>query len=682
MEPTARAVYRAAADPECALPGGALIAEIQAELNRFPHAPGGLAEREQAAGRWAAGRARRYREFTGDARAAERAVLGCAPLASLAGAWLQWLTCPGNAEDAVTLRLLALYAADVGVGRPHASRGSAFRALLRHLGLFEHAVPAARLALDRRIGDTAFVVPAVLLAMSRRPDDFRAEIVGADLCLRAVGLPPPLTFVRDTATAAVDWSALDLGAARPDGADPAEQCRLAAAEFDQCRVELGFDWAFGALAAADEDLHAELTAAGAPAYEMSALLQRRAREGAVYHHDFALAGRPLADWLAEARTDPEPLLSALAASGLVRPGRAEASPLVNALIADRGPMFRVFAEQDVAVIRRWIDSLPAAAAAVPRPSPRSTTPRLPSLTSASEDGREPPDLRAAYHALQQRTGTPALRRYSTRYVRRWLARAGTDLGSVEMPLPAEWPADGMRPWLGDQHERHAREFELTAGAPLPTREALIDSTVQLAPLTLIDGAWLQGFTDYELAATDIGHALFDTYWDELGNGRTELNHPRIYREVLAEMDVRPPPTGSPEFAAWPGFRDESFALPVFWLCIGRFPRTFLPEVLGLNLAMELSGVGGSYRRARVALRHHGFSTRFVDIHNTIDNVATGHSAWAADAVDTYLSALPPSAEAGARATAWTRVRTGYRALTASAGWLARARGRMREMIDG
>ncbi len=65
----------------------------------------------------------------------------------------------------------------------------------------------------------------------------------------------------------------------------------------------------------------------------------------------------------------------------------------------------------------------------------------------------------------------------------------------------------------------------------------------------------------------------------------------------------------------------------------------MPEVLGLNLAMELSGVGGTYRRARLALKEYGFSTRFVDIHNTVDNVATGHSAWAADAIDTYLSSL-------------------------------------------
>src|SRR5690606_28726047 len=93
-----------------------------------------------------------------------------------------------------------------------------------------------------------------------------------------------------------------------------------------------------------------------------------------------------------------------------------------------------------------------------------------------------------------------------------------------------------------------------------------------------------------------------------------------------------------------------------------FPQTYLPEVLGLNLAMELSGVGGTYRRARLALKAYGFSTRFVDIHNTIDNVATGHSAWAADAVDTLLASLPDAPGPGARADVWGRVRVGYRSL--------------------
>jgi hypothetical protein len=272
--------------------------------------------------------------------------------------------------------------------------------------------------------------------------------------------------------------------------------------------------------------------------------------------------------------------------------------------------------------------------------------------------------------------SPAVRRYALDYVRRWLVRSHYRLDSAEHQLPARWGPEGLRPWLSEQHERAGRDFEQSADTPLPSREALVDSTLQLAPLTLIDGSWLSGFTDYAHASSQVGHFLFEIYWDELGNGEPALNHPLIYREVLAQMGVHLPPTASLEFARWPGFEDRSFELPVYWLSIGRFPRTFLPEILGLDVAMELSGVGGTYRRAKLALHAYGYSTRFVDIHNTIDNVASGHSAWAADAVDTYLAALGSVHGPGAVDEAWQRIRVGYRSLNPPSGFLARRAARL------
>jgi hypothetical protein len=95
--------------------------------------------------------------------------------------------------------------------------------------------------------------------------------------------------------------------------------------------------------------------------------------------------------------------------------------------------------------------------------------------------------------------------------------------------------------------------------------------------------------------------------------------------------------------------------------------TYAPEILGMNLAMELSGVGGSYRSARKFLQFHGFSTQFVDIHNTIDNVSTGHSAWAADAIDTYMRESATRLGGDGTARDWLRVRTGYESLQPAPG---------------
>ncbi|WP_324798817.1 iron-containing redox enzyme family protein [Streptomyces cyaneofuscatus] len=711
---SARTVYAYATDPEASLPEGRFVEEVRTVLRRRTTGTvpatargddgsaatgddGSLDVLVRQAADWGTAERERYLTLAGAGESPEghrevlvrRAVLGCAPLALLSGAWLQWLSAPGNADDPLVLRILALYASDVGAGHPAASRGSAYLELLRRLRLAENAAPAARLTGDQRIPDGAFRLPALLLAMSRRPDDFRGEILGADLCLRAVGLLPALKLVQEVLPTEADWATLDPGGRREgEGPSPVERCRAAVdalveqeGERGADAVRTGFRWMLAGLRDWSGALHAELVAAGDPAFDMAELMRLRAREGAVYHHQFLLEGKPLARWLAECRTDPGPLLDVLARSKLVKPGRSGASSLVRGLVGERGPMFRVFSPEDLTVIRRWIDSLPVKPAeasetgseAVPargapeQSSPARTADPLTAVAAslragARSPGRTPSGLREAYHLLMNRTDTPALRSWAMDYVAGWLARSGHGMDRTAMRLPERWGHEGLRPWLQAQHDQHGAEFEENAAVPLPSKEAVVDDTVQTAPLTLIDGSWLQGFTDYEQASSAIGHSLFETYWDELGNGEPHLNHPLIYRDVLREMGVELPPTASAAFAQWPGFREESLELPVYWLCVGRFPQTFLPEVLGLNLAMELSGVGGTYRRARLALKAYGFSTRFVDIHNTIDNVATGHSAWAADAVDTLLASLPDAPGPGARADVWGRVRVGYRSL--------------------
>lgn len=696
-EPNAsRILYATALDPEALVPRGVFVAEFRAELRRlqYPEAPeADLTELRRAAAAWSAADRDRYlalhAESAGKSAApgtadvlAERAALACAPLAAVAGAWLQWLSAPGNAENEDVLRVLALYASDVGVGQPQASRGSAYVGLLQEAGLAAYAVPTSRLTLDQRIADRDFYLPALLLAMSRQPDDFRPEILGADAFLRIVGLLPALVVAAKGAEGAARWAA-QLRSAEPAPNWEPVWAALLADERTGDRVAVGFRWAWAALRRWNDDVFADLDEARDPAYAMAELICRRAREGAVYHHRSKLDGRPLNELLRESRHDPGPLLTALAKSGLVRPGRSEASPLVNGLVLERGPMFRVFAPDDLSVIRRWIDSLPTSAAhtAPARYTQRVTAYPLsgrlrPAKAAVPVDkAHVPTDIRTAYQALQQRGETPEIRQYAYDYASAWLARSRHGLGKGLDRLPARWTPEGLRPWLLDQHDQHDQDFQAGDRTDVASRADLIDATVQLAPLTLIDGAWLQGFTDYEHATAEHSYFLFETYFDELGNGVPGLNHPRIYREVLAEMGVKLPPTSSAEFANWPGFRDSSFELPVYWLSIGRQPRTFMPEIFGLNLAMELSGVGGGYRRAHIDLRHHGFSTRFVDIHNTIDNVATGHSAWAADSIDAYMSALLLAQGVDAQTAAWERVRAGFLSLAPPTDFWARRAGR-------
>ncbi|WP_170177828.1 iron-containing redox enzyme family protein [Thermomonospora umbrina] len=689
-----RDMYRVALGAQCPPTPRPLVEALNAELLEAtapevePATPQWLRHRALA---WADAATEGHRRVWGQATHSQlhqvlvpRAVLAFAPLALTSGAWLQRMTSPANADDPVALAVLARYASDLGAGRPHASRGHAYLALLRRLGIADHAAPTAFLANDRRIDHLAFHLPGTVLMMSRCPDDFWWQILGVDLCLRTVGLVPVAHVLRLALPDAADWDAIDLRENRPlltpavpdpvmpDGTGP--PMPRPDTEHDQKALVQGFQWTLDVLQRWDESLAQDLRLRLDASYEMGELLRDKARQAAVYHQNHQLAGRPLSRWLEECHNDPAPLMAALAAGRLVRPDDPESSPLINALISPQGPMFRIFTRQDVAVIQRWIASLPhSTVSRVPRPAPPGDEDHRPgpgrrTAPDQAPADRRPTGLREAYHLLQRRTETPALREYALDYVHQWLNGARRQLrrdGQSPHQLPRTWPAQGLRAWLAGQHERHARQFHSGDREALPSREALIDSTVQLAPLTLIDGSWLQGFTDYAHGSSDAGHFLFQIYWDELGNGRPDLNHPLIFRRLLTEMGVQVPPTGSRDFARSPLFRDASFRLPVYWLSIGRHTTSFLPEILGLNVAMELSGVGGAYRQSHKALKAHGFSTRFVDIHNTIDNVATGHSAWAADAVDAHMLSLPLSQQGAEPGGTWDRIRIGYRSLTSA-----------------
>jgi hypothetical protein len=697
-EPDYRWLFTELLDPEAAHFSLPLDLGLRHEQGADQDADDGVLDQlEHDASAWTAAETGRYRAVLDQSAGASdrnalvrRVLLDCAPFALVSGAWLQWACSPVNVDTELGMRVLSLYSLDVGVGHVGASRGHAYLNLLRREDLAEQAIPTARLALDRQLSDRVFRLPVLVLFMSRRPDEHLPELLGADLCLRAVGMPPPIAALRPLIPGAVDWDALDPGGAGHAAGDSAlarsrSLVRLYLSENpgDRARVVAGFRWMLRNVREWSADILDDVTTVLDPAHEMVELLRFKAREGAVYHQRYELAGRPLSKWfeLASSGGDFAPLLEALAASKLVRPGNPDRSPLVRSLVGEHGPMFRIFTPENLAVIRRWIASLPASdvtAHAVTttsdRPRTRSAAPQAAGHAAARTAGhaeyraeadsdREPAGIREAFYMLTRRKDSPGLRRWALAYVRQWLARSSWQLPDADHVPPKDWDPESLNLWIHDQHERQAREFDATGEYLVPPREELIDRIVQGGLRALIDGAWLQGFTDYEHAASDVGRLLYQIYWDELGNGDLPINHTVLYRELLEDMGIRLPHVASREFAQWRGFSEASFHVPVYWLTISRFPRTFLPETLGLNLAEELFGVGGSLRQTQLNLKRHGYNTLFYDIHNTIDNVASGHSAWAIDAINTYMSTVARTFGADVQAETWQRIRVGFYSAT-------------------
>lgn len=594
-----------------------------------------------------------------------------APTAAAAGVALQCLSAPSVFEDPPHLRLMTLLADDLGAGAAEQWRFDTFRDIARQYDATSVTGSLGELSDHRGIRDGCYRLPATIYAMSRRCESLDYELIGIDLAWRTVGLLPMWDALRTDETR---WARLDLGqatgAALPKGGDAAAFARAIVDTICHdpdvaVRISRGIALFAVLLEELDELMRTIVASVGNPRLAMAILVQDRAREARVYHGSFMLEGRALSDWFNEAQTDPMPLVDALGRSKLVRPGQPNRSLLTNGLIREGGAMFRIFSPSDIQLMQRWINSLQDVAVDVPLPSQISvrSDPRKVKGGDLAL-GSQPTDVRMAYHMLQGRALPPRTRDFAKAYSAFWLNQSHGSVDADNRSLPETWRPGALREWLLSEHDAHASAFELTSIDAVPSREALIDQTLQLAPLTLIDGAWLQGYTEASLASSRVGAPLFETYWDELGNGDWAINHPKIYRDVLAAMEITLPPTGSRAFVQDNRLRDGSFRLPVYWLCLGKFPVSLRPEILGMNLAMELSGVGGSYRDAHRFLQHYGFPTIFVDLHNTIDNVSTGHSAWAADAIDAYMQTTQ---DVVAPKQSWDRIRLGYASLAPIVG---------------
>jgi hypothetical protein len=218
--------------------------------------------------------------------------------------------------------------------------------------------------------------------------------------------------------------------------------------------------------------------------------------------------------------------------------------------------------------------------------------------------------------------------------------------------------------------------------PLADKDAFIEATVQLAPIVLIDGGWLQGVASPALIHTVVGRMLFHVMIEEIGEGNADEHHANISRNLLAAMGENAPPVDSWDFARWPRLRDSSFDVPTLWLAISCFPRHFLPEILGLNLAVEIAGIGGPYMEARDTLKRFGYPTLFVEVHNAADNVAAGHSAWAMNAIRRHMDEVAEREGPHNLDHTWHRVWSGVRATLPQIGPMRLMAHRIRRRLFG
>lgn len=375
-------------------------------------------------------------------------------------------------------------------------------------------------------------------------------------------------------------------------------------------------------------------------------------------------------------------------------------------------MLAVFSPAELEIMRNWIASLPEKSSGLPLqsptfdelrspracrgadrptqveapPAPEATRLRMPSRDAFRRESERRfggCSIRHLYHHLVNVEFAPEILPVAERFARDRLERAMAALESGERPIPSvNWDRSALERWVYDKHREQVDSYRPLNGHPRVSRDAFVESTVQLAPLVLIDGGWLQGMASASIIHTTVGRMLFHVFCEEVGLGNAAEHHANIYRDLLRAMGEDAPPVESLAFAEWPRLKDASFEVPVLWLSLSCFPRHFLPEILGLNLAVELAGVGGPYMEARDTLRYYKLPTLFVNVHNAADNVSVGHAAWAMNAITQYMDELVEREGPHRVDHAWHRIWTGVRATLPQIGRVRLAAHRFTQRLFG
>jgi hypothetical protein len=233
---------------------------------------------------------------------------------------------------------------------------------------------------------------------------------------------------------------------------------------------------------------------------------------------------------------------------------------------------------------------------------------------------------------------------------------------MSKPMFFEYSPESLRRFVHELHGAQLERYQPLKGTPKVDKAFCRWTVLQLAPAILVDGAWLAGIPSAAEMLGDQGRHLLKIYADELGSGHPERNHPNVYRRLLESLDLDVPPFDSEAFANHPGFLNAAFDIPVYLLAIGLQAGCYFPELLGLNLAIELSGLGASYMRAIDILRHHGIDPAIIQLHLSIDNPASGHAALARSAVELHLEETRRREGPEVMQAIWRRIWWGYRSL--------------------
>jgi len=610
-----------------------------------------------------------------------------APLALLEGAWLQSVAVAANGHREPVNKLFACYLTLLGKDESD-SPAFAYRGWLNNCQIGLPEASAWCFAHNLRVGASALHFASLQLVLGLHSSCFFPETLG---------------FTLAYAKSVSPWRLPALPKPRRDAilATMAGQCESALQAFavdseEWPRLCRGFALYNNHEARYLSDLQAFADRSVSLVEGVALIFRRKLRFARGYHAGVELGGRALEEWFAGSPFDASGFLDAFASSIYVK-GEKGHRPF-DRMTRFGGPMFGVFDRDELDLINAWLDEaddwhkaavagatvtdglhpahhhFPAGAGMLDFPHPAGRKKpgnagcngmanfRLNRFLTLPMFGRI--DNRGLFNLLINEDTQTSTLSMAQRRVEQVLSRAFLDrhrIGPLNQRLFDYSPAD-FAERIVQIHEEEIAKYKPLQAPPTLRREEFIWGIRQFAPAILVDGCWLQHMGEAVHQGQRLQRLLHRIYAEELGGGIVEWNHPKIYRDLLNELAIELPSTETMDFAYHPDFLDASFDLPGYLLAISQFPGTYLPEILGLNLAIELSGLGGGYMRLAEELRYWKINPLIVTLHLSIDNLAGGHAAMACEAIQLYMDGVLSLGGTAMAEKNWSRIWNGYLSL--------------------
>lgn len=377
-----------------------------------------------------------------------------------------------------------------------------------------------------------------------------------------------------------------------------------------------------------------------------------------HHRNIKLEGKSLDPWFEGMPGNNQHFLMALKNSEYVDSNNPMESRLLT-LFEFQGPMFGVLDESELQIVKDWL---------------QNGVSKIP--TNTIEQQQKTGFIKHGIHDFPANTYSGL----SNRKLYYYLVNA--DLYPDVLPeakkrvarllqwcrffnsLPFKhYRHEQFESWIDQDYQCEINAYKPLQGKPKISKEAYIWGIEQIAPMILIDGCWLQNSIFLQHDYPDISDLLFEIYCDEIGNGKLQQNHPFIFRQLLNSLSINLPPADSEDFIEYHGFINSAFDLPVYMLALSSHTTEFLPELLGLNMAIEVSGLGKDYMRLVDEWKYWGINPKIASIHISIDNIASGHTFLAKKAIQIYMDdVLHRTGDYAILDMQWQRIYSGYASL--------------------